>query len=612
MPGSMLRAGVHPGRRRTRPPPRDPFGMTSVVATRWRAPQRSWLERAASPDPQQVRRLAGELRLPEPVCELLVRRGYADPGAAAGFLKPRLASLHDPFLLQDMDSAVERISSAIRNHETILVHGDYDVDGVCAVALLTRVLRSVGARAEAFVPHRVQHGYDLGEAGIREAAAIGARLIITVDCGISALDTVAAASRAGIDVIVTDHHTPGARLPDAVAVLNPKRADNAYPNGDLAGTGVAFKLAQALGEAFSLDPDTVHYHLDLVALATVADVVPLTGENRILTRYGLRVLEQTQKAGLRALMRVAALGDGRPLTAGHVSHVLAPRINAIGRLDAAAWGVKLLLTDSPGEADALAARLEASNGERRRLDRQTLDSAIRQLEEGFDPERDAAVVLAGEGWHPGVIGIVASRVVELVHRPTVLIAVEGGDRPARGSARSIPGYHLYDALRACADHLIRFGGHRHAAGFDIRPEGIEAFAEALRAHASAELTPDHMVPQLKFDMELPLHLATPEIHRYLRHLGPFGAGNPEPVFVARDVRAGSGIRVVGDGHVKLTLERDGLRVPAIGFRMAERYPVSALSGARMDVAYQLQENQWRGQTALQARLVDVRVHPARE
>ncbi|MFP4624227.1 MAG: single-stranded-DNA-specific exonuclease RecJ, partial [Gemmatimonadota bacterium] len=423
--------------------------MTTVppLVRRWLAP--------GAPDAVAARRLAGELRLPEPLCRLLVARGHDAPGAARAFLRPSLDMLHDPRLLAGVDRAVDRIRAAIRSGETILVHGDYDVDGMCAAALYTRVLRRMGATVVPFVPHRVHDGYDLGPGGVRRASEVGAGLILTADCGIVAHDAVEAARQVGIDVIVTDHHTPGSTLPDAVAVVNPRRHDCRYPDPSLSGTGVAYKLSLALARSAGVPDEEVHYFLDLVALATVADVMPLRGENRVMTRIGLRVLGESRNAGLRALVHSSGLA-GKPLSAGHLSHVLAPRLNAVGRLEDAATGLRLLLSGD-GDADALAAGLEEVNARRKAVDREILEQAI-ELLDGYDADRDRAVVLARAGWHPGVIGIVASRVVERLHRPAVLISIPEGGGVARGSARSIPGFDLLEAVRACGEHLERFGG----------------------------------------------------------------------------------------------------------------------------------------------------------
>jgi single-stranded-DNA-specific exonuclease len=567
-----------------------------IAVRRWRT--------GAPAAPESVARLVRELRLPEPLCRLLVARGHGEPELARGFLRPSLDALHDPAGLTDMDAAVARLVLALDRGETILVHGDYDVDGICAATLFTRVLRRLGARVVPFVPHRVRDGYDLGPEGIRRAAEADARLILTADCGVVAHDAVEAAAQAGIDVVVTDHHVPGATLPPARAVVDPKREDCAYPNPALSGTGVAYKVALALARSRGLPDQEVHYSLDLVALATVADVMPLRGENRIMTRFGLRVLQQTRTPGLRALVAAAGL-DGKALTAGHLSHGLAPRLNAVGRLEDAGTGLRLLLAEE-AQAAALAEELETANTRRRLVDAEILEQATTRLDGRYDAARDRAIVLDGPGWHPGVIGIVASRLVERFHRPTVLIARTEGDGFARGSARSIPGFDLLEAVRACGGHLERFGGHAAAAGFDIRDDAIDGFRTAFEDHART-LLPDEPVPELRIDLPLRLAEVTPDLVRYLAYAGPFGAGNPTPVFGFRRVTVASASVVGREGHhLKLQLRDDGVALDAIGFRMASTHSALARPGEVIDVAAQLQEDSWRGQSRIQAKLVDVR------
>jgi single-stranded-DNA-specific exonuclease len=563
-----------------------------------------WQARAGAADGNRVQTLAAELRLPAALCTLLVQRDVGDPDAARVFLRPRMEQLHDPLLMEGMTAAVARIRAALDAGQTILVHGDYDVDGICAATLLTRWIRHVGGRAIPFLPLRMSDGYDLGAAGVRAAVEAGAELIITVDCGTTALDAIAQARHAGIDVIVTDHHAPGPTLPGAIAVLNPQRADCAYPGMGLCGAGVAFKLAQALARALGRDEAPLWHDLDLVAIATIADLAPLRGENRVLTYFGLRVLRQTRNPGLAALIDAAGL-SGDALEAGTVGHVLAPRLNALGRLGDAARGVRLLLGEETTGLAALAAEADAENRRRQELDRATLEQALAMLEAEYRPERDYAVVLAGVGWHPGVIGIVASRVVERLHRPAILLAIDPATGTARGSGRSNGRFHLLEAIRACAPHLDRFGGHRQAAGLDIRADRIDAFREALNAHARAVMTADDLVPVLEYDAELELAAATPALLSVLRHLGPFGLGNPRPVFLARDVQAGAA-RIVGGSHLRVELAAGAAVLPAIGFGLAAAVDAGTLRGRRLDVLYQLVENRWKGRTTLEARLLDVR------
>jgi single-stranded-DNA-specific exonuclease len=569
-------------------------------------PHRRWVI-APLPDTGPVDRLCRELRLPPTLCRLLVLRGYGEPDAVRGFLRPNAGQIHPP-AMAGMAEAVERLRRAIRQGETILVHGDYDVDGICSTALLTRALRMMGARTEPFVPHRIADGYDLSDAGIEAAHAAGARLILTADCGVVAHEAIERARRAGIDVVVTDHHTPGDTLPDAVAVVNPNRRDCPYPNKSLAGVGVAYKLCCALADALGFPHERLASLLDLVAIATVADLVPLTEENRVLVRWGLKVLVSTPNPGLRALLHSAGLAGKPEISAGQVGFILAPRINAVGRMSEAQLGVRLLLTEDNSEAERIAAQLEDENRTRQEVDGQTLKQAMAVLDREFDPRRDRAVVLAADGWHPGVIGIVASRVVERIHRPTVMIALDGNGE-GKGSARSIPGFHLYEAMHACREHLVRYGGHRAAAGCSILPHRVEGFREAFQGHARGVLTDEQLVPEVRIDLEIDLREADTELCRLLRHLAPFGQGNPTPVFAAQRVDVAGYPRIVGKNHLKLTLASGDTRLEAMGWGMGDRLREVNPALGPIDVAFRLEENTYNGRTSAQARLVDVRTSP---
>ena len=568
---------------------------------------RRWVQRGDAAElAESIAALEEALKLPAPLCRLLHRRGFSEIDQAKLYLKPRIEQLLDPFTLAGMEAAVERLERALQNNEIILIHGDYDVDGICAAVLFTRVLRKLGGQVEAFVPHRRHDGYDLTQAGVRAAARAGATLIVTGDCGIVAHDAIETAGQLGIDVIVTDHHTPGDLLPPAVAVVNPNQPGCAYTNKALCGAAVAFKLCQALWSRRGLPAEELWYYLDLVAVATIADLAPLSGENRVIAKYGLKLLAQSRNIGMRALIRTAGLADLDQLSAGQVSHVLAPRINAVGRMSEASKGVRLLLEEEEARAAELAATLESENRTRQAVDRETLAQALEQLESTYDPSRDYAIVLGGEGWHPGVIGIVASRVVERLHRPTILFAIDRRSPLARGSARSIPGFHLYDAIKECGHLLERFGGHKHAAGMDIRPERIEEFREAFQQVARSRLSPEDLIPEVDYDLEVKLGDATHKMTQLMRHFGPFGIGNPAPVFVARAVRVSGTPREVGEGHVKVELVQDSATLSAIGFGMAERLREVDHAQTAIDIAFQLQENYWNGRVELQMRLVDFR------
>jgi single-stranded-DNA-specific exonuclease len=428
--------------------------------------------------------------------------------------------------------------------------------------------------------------------------------MITVDCGIRAHRVVEDANRAGVDVVITDHHAPGAMLPRAVAVLDPARSDSAYMESTLSGTGVVFKLCQALAEAAGIPSEELWPFLDLVGLATIADLVPLGGENRVLARYGLKALAQSSNPGLRALIREAGMEPGETMTPGKVGFGLAPRLNALGRLGEAMDGLVLLLTDDPVEARRLARKAEAINRRRQEADGTILAEVLERMESGFHPDRDFGLVLESETWHPGIIGIVASRVVERVHRPVVLLAMDG-DR-GRGSARSIPEFALLDGIEACAHHLERFGGHRLAAGMEILRDQVDAFRDAFNAEARRSLRGLDLRPRLSVDLEVALSDMTAELHRYSMYLGPHGIGNPGPNFVARGVTLAHAPRVVGADHLKLRLVQDSAQLDAIGFGLARRVSPASLEAGPLDVVFQLRENEFRGVRRLQARVKDLR------
>jgi len=552
---------------------------------------------ADPPDRGSAEALAEALSLPLPLADLLVQRGFDTPDVAKEFLRPSLDRLADPLSLAGMAEAVEAITEAVGRGSPIMVHGDYDVDGQCATALLTRALRVGGAKVIPFVPHRVNDGYDFGPAGLAAAKAAGAGLVVTCDCGITAVETVAAATADGIDVVVTDHHLPGPELPLARAVVDPQRPDDNSGLEMLCGTGIAFKLVQALVEPLGLPANLPMHLLDYVAMATVADIVPLVGENRILVKHGLKVLGHSQWPGLRALIRVCDLHD-KEIRAGQVGFILGPRLNAVGRIGEAKEGLELLVTDDPSEADRLARYLDELNRQRQAIDQNILDQALDQVERGLDPERDFALVLAGEDWHPGVVGIVASRVVERYGRPTFLIAFDGDIGKASG--RSISRFDLHSALTECDDLLERYGGHRMAAGLTIRRDNLEAFRERFALIARQRLGHDDLGPEQRVDIEVDLAEVTPELERLCRHLEPCGMGNPGPVFGVRGVQFANR-SVVGKGHLKGVLTTGNQQLDTIGFQWADR--ASWLGDDPVDVAFKLEQNEWRGRRTLQGRLV---------
>lgn len=561
---------------------------------------RRWLLEAA-PDESQAAGLASALNLPLPFARLLVQRGHGTAEAAATFLRPSRNTLHDPELLPDCVTAIERLVRAVKGRETVLVHGDYDVDGQCSTAILTRAIRHAGGSAVPFVPHRIRDGYDLTAAGVRAAVDAGAGLIVALDCGTTAVESVASARAAGIDVIIGDHHLPGPERPAALALVNPRRPESTYPFADLCGAGIAWKLATALlrrlghGDAFA-------WHLaDLAALATVADLVPLTGENRVLVRLGLKVLNQTRWPGLQALIAAAGL-KGREIRAGHLGFQLGPRINATGRVGDANDGLRLLLCDDAAAAATLARQAERQNAERQALDQRTLEEALADLDSWFDPAAHGGVVLARDGWHPGVIGIVASRVVEQIARPVFLVAFDG--EVGKGSGRSVSRCNLHAALERCAPHLDRWGGHRMAAGLTVRRANLDAFRTAFNEAILTQAAPAELVSTQRVDLVLRLDEITPEFERLLRALEPTGMGNPGPVFGLEGVALSGKPRPIGENHIRFVMTDGSRDLPTIAWgqrEAVERVLADAVAG--FSAAVKLDHDSFRGEETVEGRLV---------
>lgn len=575
--------------------------MTPGPRPRWRV--------RPLPSPEAARELERSLKLSPVLCRLLVARSHDTPDAAKSFLRPQVTDLHDPAGLLGAEAAARRLARAVREREQVLVHGDYDVDGIAGAALLVEWLRALGGRAEAFVPSRLRDGYDLGEAGVARAVQLGATALVTVDCGTTAREWVRRAGEAGIDVLVTDHHRPDPELPPALALVNPSQPGCGYPNKDLCGAGVAFKVGQLTARMLGRPDDEAWERLDLVALATVADQVGLSGENRILVRYGLKAASRasagSDRPGLAALVaRSRAASNGQPLDAGAVAFRVAPRINAAGRMGEPGEALRLLLTRDPAEAEALAGGLETANEERRRIERRIVEEALDALDGSYDPVRDRAVVVAGEGWHPGVIGIVASRIAERLHRPAVVVALE--EERGRGSARSIPAFDVHDALVECGEHLERFGGHRQAAGMDVRRENVDAFRSAFLAAARERLGEEEPRPVLTADLEVGLDELDEGCRRHLRWFAPHGRGNPRPLFVARYVRVDGPPLATKGGHLRFRIEQGGSGLPAFGAGLAERFPAESLAARPVDVAFNLTENAYRGHVTVEAKVRDVR------
>jgi single-stranded-DNA-specific exonuclease len=560
---------------------------------RWKLPNQETREEAS--------RLASEMGVPRPFASVLVRHGLTTAAEITSFLNPDRSMLFDPLLLPDIDAALDRLRAAVAAREKVFVCGDYDVDGLTSIVLVKRCLEAAGLPVGYYVPNRLLEGYGLSEGGIQAAREWGAKLIVTVDSGVTGHAEVDLARGHGIDVIVTDHHEPQDSLPSAVAVVDPKRKDSRYPYKDLAGVGVAFKVMEALARESRDVAYAVEESLELVAVGTVADIVPLTSENRVLTTLGLERLRSTQNPGLRALMDVAGVeSDGAKAT--HIGFALGPRLNAAGRLGDARIGVELLTTDDPEIAATIALRLDGENKKRRELEATVLEGATRMIEESVDLSARRSIVLWSSGWHPGVIGIVASRIAKQYNRPTILLSV--ADSACRGSGRSIPGFDLHAALVLCRHCLTSFGGHRHAAGVSLSEDRLEEFSECVERATAAALTPEDLVPVIEVDDSVTLAECTGELVNLMKKLRPFGAGNPEPVFGTKDLKLVAA-KAVGNGHLKLTVAQGDRLMDAIGFGMADALGELRGCGGMIALAYVLEENAWRGQTDLQLRIKDV-------
>jgi single-stranded-DNA-specific exonuclease len=549
-----------------------------------------------------ARDLARDLDAPLPAAHALVNRGLSTPELARRFLEPSLDHLNDPLRLKGLDRAVDRIRSAVERDEGILIHGDYDVDGVTSTFMLHSALGMLGARRVGYrIPHRTRDGYGLSNESVTHAKSGGYSLIVTVDCGIGAIEPVARAAEAGIDVIVTDHHEPSERLPDAAAVINPRVPGCEYPFKFLAGVGVAFKLVESLLEG-RVPRERAHEFLDVVALGTIADVVPLIGENRVLARLGLDRLNRSPRPGLRALIDVVGLA-GRTIGGGHVAFALAPRLNAAGRVGDAEQGVRLLLARQPEEARALAESLEENNALRRRYDEDALEEAAQRVADELDWPTCASIVLWSDRWHPGVIGIVAARLVERFRRPTLLVAMDG-DR-GRGSGRSLSGVDLNEVLGECSPLLESFGGHALAAGCTVWREHLPGLRERFERAVLSRATTESFRPRVSVDADLRLAECDRKLIEWLGRMAPHGLENSEPVFRASDLmvdRAG----VVGDGrHLRLRVRDAGGSLDAIGFGMADRFTEVAEAG-RCDLLFVPTLNEWMGESRVQLKLKGVR------
>jgi len=558
---------------------------------------------ADEPDPRLVDDLSAATGIPKNVVKILINRGITAPDEVDKFLNPKLSDLTDPFSMAGMTSGIERVSKALFNNEKITIYGDYDVDGITATSLLYMVLNKLGAQVDFYLPNRLTEGYGLSKDGIDESHKTGVTLIITVDTGITAVEEIDYAASLGIDVIVTDHHEPGMEYPRAYTIINPKQAVCDYKS-ELSGVGVAFKFCQALYKALNQDERELEEHLDLVALGTAADIVPLVNENRILTKYGIKQIARTTKPGLKSLTFVAGL-MGKDISTGQVVFILAPRINALGRLGDAGNAIRLLATRDERAAAEIARKLDSENKRRKEIDETTLHEALAQMEEVVDITSDRAIVLAEDGWHQGVIGIVASRLVERFHLPTVMISIVNGE--GKGSARSIPGFHLCEALKECEHLLIRYGGHKYAAGLSIAPDQVEEFRHKFVEVSNRILSEDDITPKMHIDLEVELTDIDDNFMHSIEAFAPFGPQNMRPVFLTRNCEVAGQPYVVGNNHLKMRVRKGDATFDVIGFGFGDQAKLISARGCLVDIVYVVEYNTYNGVTRKQIRLKDIRL-----
>jgi single-stranded-DNA-specific exonuclease len=564
---------------------------------------------ADPPAQEQVIKLSKDINVPEAIARILILRGIDDYDRAKAYFRPGLDQLHPPFLLNGMTEATTRVLEALRHDETMLVFGDYDVDGTNGAAMLYLFLLEVGGKVTYYIPDRIKEGYGISRTGIDRAHKGGVKLFIAIDCGITAVEQVEYAQTLGIDVIICDHHEPGPILPNAVAVLDPIKPDDSYPFKHLSGCGVGFKFIQGLAQCLGKE-NLIPAYLDFVTLASTADIVSLTGENRVIVRNGLALINSTPRPGIKALIDAAGLKPGS-INSGNIVFVLAPRINAVGRLGDAMRAVELLVCTDPAEAVGMAQVLEEENRQRRKIDEDTFARAQSLAEELFDLDIDPALVLHQEDWHPGVIGIVASRMVEKYYKPSIMLSTVDG--VAKGSARSISGFDIYKALQRCEDKLIQFGGHKYAAGLTLEVSRLDEFRDAFNATVKDLMTEQMKNPELRIDTEISLGDVTSRFVRILNEFAPFGPGNLRPVFHAHGLEVVGQPRIVGKNHLRFKVRQNGRLIDAIGFGLGDLLP--RVTPGRMDLecVFTVEENDWnnaagqrQGEAVPQLKIRDLR------
>lgn len=552
----------------------------------------------------QKKMIMENLKCPEMISEMLVRRGIVDLDNIRNFFNPDLKNVHDPFIFKDMKKAVERIISAINQKELITIYGDYDVDGTTSTSMLYLGLRKIGAIVDYYIPHRMIDGYGLSLSGVDQLKDNGSQLIISVDCGINAIEEVQQINQLGIDIIITDHHNPKDVLPEAYAIINPKMEENEYPFRDLAGVGVAYKLLVAVYMSMEIDQTgLIDKYIDLVALGTIADIVPLIEENRIFASIGLERLIQKYNIGLTALINIAGLSQ-KELNSSDIVFGIAPRINAAGRMGSAMRAVELMVSNEEEESEELAQIIERENSIRQQIDQHTFQEACEIIEKKYKNLDDTPLIfVSSDGWHPGVIGIVASKLVEKYYKPTIMISFKDGI--GSGSGRSIAGFDLFEALQSVENYLETFGGHKYAAGLSVLVEYVDLLENKLAKYVREHILVDQLIPPLRIETKMELYEITHNLLEWLNKFAPFGPGNMRPTFYTEEVMIVGFPYNVGKNHLKLKVMKDGCTLDLIGFNLGDFLPFLK-KGSLIDIAYSLEFNVWQGRTSIQGKLKDIK------
>jgi single-stranded-DNA-specific exonuclease len=553
-------------------------------------------------DEAKVDALFSSLKINKTLCRILVQRGLDDFELSKSFFRPQLSDLHSPWLMKDMDKAVSRILQSFEQKEKILVFGDYDVDGTTAVACLYQFLKLIYDSVEFYIPHRYREGYGVSKAGIDFAKENGITLIISLDCGIKSVELIAYAKELGIDFIVCDHHLPDKILPPAVAILNAKQIDCNYPYKELCGCGVGFKLATALSEKLNLPAESYLKYIDLVAISIAADIVPMTGENRVLAFYGLKKINEKPSPGILAIMQLAGIQKQMFIT--NVVFMIAPRVNAAGRMDDAKKAVQLFIEQDPEKAMQFAEMLHSDNSDRREMDSSITEEALELLLKDVSNTNKKTTVVYQEHWHKGVVGIVASRLIEKYYRPTIVLTKSG--EIVGGSARSVAGFNLYEAIHACKEWLLGYGGHFAAAGMTLLPENVQPFAEAFEKVVAATIPDELLIPEIVIDAPLNFSEITPAFYQILLQMEPIGPENMRPVFISKNVWDTGYSKLVKDAHIRFVLKQNNISLTGIGFNMSEKFSLLQMNHS-IDVVYTIDENEWNGNTSLQLKVIDIRL-----